>query len=166
VTAEAPSLQQLEDLLEDLAVERGKLDTLVEILREINPSAELQAVAPLWVDAVALRLQSLYTGIERCCLLIVRVLNGTTPEGGDWHRRLLERMALATAARPAVLSAATVRSLGELLRFRHVVRHLYAYELDAEQVKRLLDRVTTLWSEVSADLDRFTAWLQELRAGA
>jgi hypothetical protein len=78
---------------------------------------------------------------------------------------VLARIAFATAVRPAVLSAATVRSLGELLRFRHVVRHLYAYELDAEQVKRLLDRATLLWPEVTADLDRFTAWLQELRAG-
>ena len=165
MSGDTPTRQKLDDLLEDLEVERGKLDALVESLREIEPSVDRQTVPPLWVDAAALRLQSLYTGIERCCVLIVRVLNGATPEGGDWHRRLLERMAIATGDRPAVLRAATVRSLGEFLRFRHVVRHLYAYELEADQVRRLLDRATLLWPEVKADLDRFTAWLEELRAG-
>ncbi|KEF41207.1 MAG: hypothetical protein ER33_12640 [Cyanobium sp. CACIAM 14] len=169
MSGNVPSRQQLDDLLEDLSVERGKLQALVESLREIAPTGDRQAadwqtVHPLWVDAAALRLQRLSTGIERCCVLIVRVFNGATPEGGDWHRRLLERMGFATAVRPAVLSDATVRGLGEQLRFRHVVRHLYAYELDAEQVRRLLDRAPILWSEVSADLERFTSWLQELRA--
>ena len=76
------------------------------------------------MDAVALRLQSFYTGSERCFVLIVRVINGATPDGADWHRRLLDRMAVASLARPAVLRADTAQGLGELLRFRHVVRHL------------------------------------------
>lgn len=61
-----------------------------------------------------------------------------------------------------MLRADTSQSLGELLRFRHVVRHLYAYELEAEQVERLLGKVLGLWPEVSSDLDPFTAWLLEL----
>ena len=123
------------------------------------------SIAPprVWVDASALPLQSFYTGIERCFVLIVRVLNGGTPDGADWHRRLLERMAIATDVRPAVLRADTARSLGELLRFRPIVRHLYAYDLDAEQVERLLGLAKTLWPEVTAELDAFTAWLGELR---
>ena len=51
----------------------------------------------------------------------------------------------------AVLRSATVRS------------HLYAYDLDGEQAQRLLGRALTLWPEVTADLDAFTAWLGELR---
>ena len=53
-----------------------------------------------------------------------------------------------------------------VLRFRHVVRHLYAYDLGAEQVQRLLGHALTLWPEVTADLDAFTAWLGELRGEA
>ena len=75
----APSRQKLDDLLEDLKVERGKLNTLVESLQEIDTADDRETLPPLWVDAAALRLQSMYTGIERCCVLIVRVLNGATP---------------------------------------------------------------------------------------
>jgi hypothetical protein len=35
---------------------------------------------------------------------------------------------------PALLDAATAQGLAELMRFRHVVRHLYVYELEPEQV--------------------------------
>ena len=58
-----------------------------------------------------------------CCLLqIVRVFNGSTPEGADWHRRLLDRLTVATEHRPALLSADTVHAQGLLLGFRHGLR--------------------------------------------
>jgi len=82
------------------------------------------------VEAAALRLHSFYTAVERCLLLISRVVNGGTPSKGEgWHRRLLERMATATEQRPAVFKEVTQAGLQEYLRFRHLVRNLYADEL-------------------------------------
>ena len=66
----APSPQQLRDLALDLAVEERKLDALVDSLAALG----VVAGDRLRVDAAALRLQSLYTGIERCFLQISRVL--------------------------------------------------------------------------------------------
>jgi hypothetical protein len=154
--------RHLRELIEDLGVERGKLERLVASLEALRRQWSTEGPNPERVDAAALRLQSLYTGIERCFLLIVRVLNGGTPEGADWHRRLLERMAIATEERPAVLSPETVGSLAELLRFRHVVRHLYAYELDPPQVARLLEVVPEVWLAVQGGLQAFEGWLGEL----
>jgi hypothetical protein len=85
---------------------------------------QLRGLALLRIDAAALRLQSVYTGIERCFLQISRVLPGDTPDGGDWHRRFLDRMGQPTEERPAVLREASIASLQELLCFRHLVRHL------------------------------------------
>lgn len=87
--------QRLRDLATDLAVERRRLEALIESLAGLA---------------------------ERCLLQVVRVLNGGTPEGADWHRRLLDRLTLATEHRPALLSSDTARALGLLLGFRHVVR--------------------------------------------
>lgn len=151
----APSPEQLSDLALDLRVELGKLDRLVSGIEALGP-----AVAdPLRVDATALRLQSLYTGIERCLVQIARVLNGGTPDGAEWHRRLLERMGQSTDQRPAVLSASCIAELQELLRFRHLVRHLYAYELRPEPVERLRRMAETLWPSVREELERFRNWL-------
>ena len=160
-----PSVREVDDLITDLAIERRKLVQLV---------ASLQSLLPLWyapvgqaerVDAAALRLQSYYTGIERCFTQVVRVFNGGPPQGNDWHRRLLERMALENEHRPALLDPQTRDALAELLRFRHVVRHLYAYELRGDQVKRLLVQATELWPRLEGQLLGFEAWLRELVDG-
>ena len=75
----APSPQQLRDLALDLAVEKRKLDALVDSLAALGDVAGDR----LRIDAAALRLQSFYTGIERCFLQISRVLNGGTPDGQE-----------------------------------------------------------------------------------
>lgn len=156
-----PTPEQLNDLALDLQVELGKLDRLIEGLDSLGPVLG----DPLRVDAAALRLQSLYTGIERCLVQISRVLNGGTPDGAEWHRRLLERMGQTTDQRPAVLAADSIESLQELLRFRHLVRHLYAYELQPEPVERLRLAAKALWPLVQADLEQFRGWLMAIRLG-
>jgi hypothetical protein len=151
----APSPQQLRDLALDLTVEARKLDALVDSLGALGDVAGDR----LRIDAAGLRLQSFYTGLERCFLQISRVLNGGTPDGGDWHRRLLERMGQPTEERPAVLRESSIAALQELLRFRHLVRHLYAYELQSDPVERLRTLALALWPEVQGELNTFQGWL-------
>jgi hypothetical protein len=160
--ASLPSDRLLADLCLDLQVERSKLSTLVLSLANLQRDWHVAEAAEERSDAAALRLQSFYTGIERCCVQIVRVLNGGPPDGADWHRRLLERMGVSTELRPALLDATTVAGLAELMRFRHVVRQLYAYELERDQVLRLLQRALELWPAVDQQLKMFEAWLMEL----
>ena len=160
--ASLPSDRRLADLCLDLQVERSKLSALVLSLANLQRDWDVAEAAEERSDAAALRLQSLYTGIERCFVQIVRVLHGGPPDGADWHRRLLERMGVSTELRPALLDASTVAGLAELMRFRHVVRHLYAYELERDQVLRLLQRALELWPVVDSQLVSFEAWLTEL----
>ena len=162
--AQVPSERHLAELRTDLQVERAKLSVLVESLASLQRAWDVPDGSQERCDAAALRLQSLYTGIERCFVQIVRVLNGGPPDGADWHRRLLDRMTVPTEVRPALLDAATAKGLAELLRFRHVVRHLYAYELEPDQVRRLVGRALELWPAVERHLAAFDAWLQELKA--
>lgn len=63
-----------------------------------------------------------------------------------------------------MLSPSVRSGLAELLAFRHVVRHLYADELEADRVRLLLQRAIALWSDIEADFGRFQAWLEELIA--
>ena len=82
---------ELLELREDLERESLRLQRLVEGLLALQARLSISGEA---VEAAALRLHSFYTGVERCLLLVSRVVNGSTPaQGEDWHRRLLERMA-------------------------------------------------------------------------
>ena len=148
---------ELLELRDDLEREGLRLQRLVEGLLALQPRFSTSGEA---VEAAALRLHSFYTGVERCLLLVSRVVNGGTPAKGEgWHRRLLERMALATATRPALLREGTQQQLQEYLRFRHLVRNLYADELRPEPIALLISQLPPLWQELQADLRSFQAWL-------
>jgi hypothetical protein len=78
------------------------------------------------IAAVALFLQHYYTAVEDSLLRIVEELDGTVPTSDDWHRLLLEQLALdIPEVRPALLGPELGRHLDVLRRFRHRVRHAY-----------------------------------------
>lgn len=164
MAADPAMLRRLRDLATDLALERRRLEALIDSLALLAERWQRQGADGERVDAAALRLQSLYTGIERSLLLIVRALNGGTPEGPDWPRRLLDRLTLPTERRPAVLSTDSARALGLLLGFRHVVRHLYADDIDPEQVHLRLRGALEQWPRLRDELQAFDRWLQALIA--
>ena len=151
---------QAADLLElrdDLERETRRLEQLVESLDALESRLSSGGET---VEAAALRLHSFYTGVEWMLLLVSRVVNGGTPSRGEgWHRRLLERMAMPTDTRPAVLQELTQRDLQEYLRFRHLVRNLYADELRAEPIQRLIQQLQPTWTLLAADIARFQNWL-------
>jgi hypothetical protein len=78
----------------------------------------------------------------------------SVPRGHEWHRELLRQMGTdIPQVRPAVLSAQTVQDLEEYLGFRHVVRHIYAFEFDFERVERLVRHLRPLFERVSTELE-------------
>ena len=63
---QAPSERHLSELRTDLQVERAKLSVLVESLASLQRAWDVSDGSQERCDAAALRLQNLYTGIERC----------------------------------------------------------------------------------------------------
>jgi hypothetical protein len=109
-----------------------------------------------YFDSVALNLHSFYNGLERILEVIARQLDPVFPSGERWHRDLLEQMAREIPeVRPAVLEAETVANLDNFLAFRHRIRSLYAFNLDAERLKQLLDRLPNTFSQARQDLETF-----------
>lgn len=109
-----------------------------------------------YLDSVALNLHSFYNGVERIFEAIARQLDPVFPGGDRWHRDLLEQMAEEWAeVRPAVITTRTEALLDDFLAFRHRIRSLYAFHVDAERLKLLLDCLPEALSQVSQDLEVF-----------
>ena len=109
-----------------------------------------------YMDSVALNLHSFYNGLERIFAVIARQLDTAFPSGEQWHRDLLEQMSRETPKeRPAVLSPDTIALLDDFLAFRHLIRSLYAFELDAERLRYLLDRLPQALSHAKRELNSF-----------
>ncbi|MBM4372043.1 MAG: hypothetical protein FJ098_10345, partial [Deltaproteobacteria bacterium] len=104
-------------------------------------------------------------GIEKTFRRIAPELNGGIPAGDAWHRRLLDSMAMEIAeVRPAVIGRDTLRRLDEYLRFRHLFRNVYGFELEQDRVLELCRGMAGVWTVVEADLGRFMRFLRQLAA--
>lgn len=149
----------------DLELELGQMKRLEQAIlavqREIQRDPEH---AKLFYEVQALKLHNFYTGCERIFSLIVSEFNGGKPSGYDWHKRLLQRMTVAQQERPPVISAQTAQRLDEYLGFRHVVRNVYAFDLDTERVARLIQTYPAVWQQFEQEIQEFITWLKELAA--
>lgn len=115
-----------------------------------------------YLNSMALNLHSFYNGLEHIFEMIARQIDYSFPTGERWHRDLLEQMAKEIPkTRPAVISPLALSMLDDFLAFRHLVRNLYAFDLDADLLKQLLDRLPEALSHVKRDLVAFCQLLYE-----
>jgi hypothetical protein len=121
----------------------------------------------LVLDSMALNLHDYYSGLERILLGIASDLDRSVPNGADWHRVLLQQMTITVPGlRPQVLPDDVAAGAAELLRFRHVVRHNYAFVLEEERVTRLAQRLPVQHQAVQAALATFITYLDRLASDA
>jgi hypothetical protein len=114
----------------------------------------------LYLDAAALNLHDFYTGLERLFQQIAATVDGSVPEGREWHRELLRQMQTALPSlRPQVLSVESARKVDEYLRFRHVVRSIYAFDFDPERIEPLVEQLRPCFERVHAELLAFADFL-------
>ena len=133
------------------------------VRRAMEASAEDAVDSDLYWDAVALNLHDFYTGLERVLRHIAAEIDGHLPAGGEWHQELLRQMAIPLPRiRPAIFSNETIKRLDEYLRFRHVVRHVYAFEFDPQRIKPLAEALTSDFAQIKGELAVFTDYLEGL----
>lgn len=149
----------------DLELELGQMKRLEQAILAVQQEIQRDPEhAKLFYEVQALKLHNFYTGCERIFSLIVSEFNGGKPSGYDWHKRLLQRMTVAQQERPPVISTETAQRLDEYLGFRHVVRNVYAFDLDTERVARLIQTYPAVWQQFEREIQEFITWLKELAA--
>lgn len=146
---------------------RQELEALEKVATRAKRALALAHKYPddedLYLDAVALNLHDFYTGLERVFYHIAATLDEVVPQSRDWHQELLKQMAEERPQiRPAVISEETRESLDEYLRFRHVVRNIYAFEFDSERLGRLVQGLDFVFPRINKELQAFAQFLERL----
>jgi len=114
-----------------------------------------------YLDSVALNLHSIYSGFERIFVRIAEMIDGGLPRGDNWHLLLLQQMKNEVPnIRPAVISTSTEDILNELRRFRHLIRNVYAYNLDPVRLGKLVKETSGIFAQLKAELSAFIAFLE------
>jgi hypothetical protein len=144
--------------------ELGALDRVVNRAERAATAARLRPEdQDLYLDAAALNLHDFYVGLERLFQHIATTVDKSMPSGPEWHRDLLRQMQMPLSQiRPQVLSAEAVKALDEFLRFRHVVRNIYAFEFELQRIELLVQRLRSCFEQVRAELLAFVDFLEQL----
>lgn len=157
----------IEDYLSLAERIRQELDNLWRVVkraeRAVDAARRQAEDQDLYIDSVVLNLHDFYSGLERVFQQIGITVDGHLPSGADWHRDLLNQMQdEMTDLRPPVLSQETGQSLDEFLRFRHVVRNIYAFRFDPERVQHLVDLMQPVLEQVQTELLAFVSFLERV----
>lgn len=152
-----------------LLLARRIRDELVELERVVNRSQNAwktfdddpqQVYA---IDAVALNLHGFYSGLERILENVAIQIDGELPKGQSWHKELLHQMSDDIPdVRPPVFSKQFIPQIDEFLRFRHLVRNLYADYLEPNRVGKLVVLLTTVWPQLQNELNSFATFLENV----
>jgi uncharacterized protein YutE (UPF0331/DUF86 family) len=144
---------------------RTELQELAQVVERTTHIWQ-QAVASAddyYVDAAALNLHGFYAGIERVLEIIADGIDQVKPSGPYWHQELLRQMAAEIpSVRPPVLSLETRDRLDRYRGFRHVVRNVYTFNFDAEQIEVLVKQLLPTIEQVSRELLGFAEFLEQL----
>jgi hypothetical protein len=155
--------EEIPVLVAEIKDELSKLDILSQKLSSQVNRINKEEIA----ESAALRLHNFYTGCERIFKLIVSEVNGGVPHELDWHKRMLTQVSLEIEdIRPAVISLKTKNDLEELLRFRHIVRNIYGFELKPERIQTLITLTLSLFPRFTKEIENFMAFLVGIYNGA
>ena len=139
------------------------LKVVDNLVREGKEAMSIRHPSPLEIRGVADLLHDFYTAAEDIFERIADEINGGIPRGEHSHRDLLKQMSLdVPGLRPPILSISLRNQLGEVLRFRHLFRHAYSYQLEWERVKSLLEKMPEIYMELSDALRKFIDFLRQL----
>jgi len=157
--------EQLLTLIAEINDELTNLSVLgaaiIEITAELEKSGGKKK--DYLVESAALKLHNLYSLLERIFEKLASEINGGPPTSPDWHIRLLRSMSLEVeGVRPAVIEEKNYRILLKYLKFRHVVRSIYGFEIDPERLMPLLKETPYLISIFTRDIREFIKFLKAM----
>lgn len=141
-------------------------ETLADLERVVNRTLFLMEKAQKtgddgFLDGVALNLHGFYAGVERIFKDIAHTMDGSLPEGSDWHQNLLLQMtAEIPSIRPPVLSKPTKDMLDDYRGFRHVIRNIYTFNIKPTRLLELTNSLMICFKSFSNDLTVFIAFLE------
>jgi predicted nucleotidyltransferase len=142
-------------LRKEVADELANLDRLAEQAKTL---LQQLPASPTFIEAAAAGklVHDFYTGVERIFERIAVRLGPGLPAGPNWHTWLLRGMEREVEGiRPAVIDHLLALRLLDYLRFRHLFRHGYGYELQWEKLEPLLRSLPETLEEFRRQLAHF-----------
>ena len=132
-------------LISEIEDELGRLATLEKELNVFLTNFVDKKPDSYALRAIGSILHDFYCGLERIFRKIALEIDESLPKGDRWYRDLLKRMTLEIKnVRPLVISPELLDEYDEFLRFRHLFRNVYGYELKWKNIEPLCQNFTKI----------------------
>lgn len=149
------------ELTQRILDELSELERVVQRIQEGWRKAQYLS-DDLYLDSVALNLQGFYNGIENIFRLIATTIDKSMPQGDEWHKELLDQMAMEMPnLRPALISDNIREALDEYRGFRHVARNIYSFKLNVKKMKPLIDDIPSIFENIRSEFLTFVRFLEK-----
>lgn len=148
------------------ALKQEITDELANLDRIVGEAKLLLQRVPAEPTVVEIRaagsmVHDFYNGVERIFERIAIRLGPGLPTGPGGHTLLLRGMESAVEGiRPAVIDHALALRLLDYLRFRHLFRHTYGYELQWDKLRPLAEGLAETFAQLRQRLERFLTTLE------
>jgi len=135
-----------------------EIENLERLVKEMVEITEKIGHNPGFIEtrAAGSVIHDFYCGVEKIFRRIAIYINKELPKGEDWHTGLLLQMASPVAGTSGtVINQKLFEKLKEYLRFRHLFRNIYGFELKWEKFKDLSFSLQTVFEDLKKNLNRF-----------
>ena len=140
--------KELESEMENLARLNCEMKQLLAKIDDKPSFIEIRAAGSI--------LHDFYCGIEKIFQRIALSIDANLPQGEDWHTELLLQMAKPfKGIRDSLVTGELLQNLKEYLRFRHLFRHIYGFELRWERFKELCVELEGIFKELDFEIKQF-----------
>lgn len=141
----------LEMVTESLLIqsELENIDREIDFLESVRNNSASPELDEVESRAAALAIATIYNGMEKILLRVMKVAGKPRPSGKNWHVELLDG-----ACRNGVLSEATKDEMKKLMAFRHFVRHAYSFEIKAGIVFQAMIEIEALVSSFRSEIQQ------------
>lgn len=111
----------------------------LDFVKMLRVKQENQPLDDIEIRAAALSLSTIYNGIEKVIIFVLKSLGSEIPSGRNWHSVLLKE-----AENRMIISKETRPDFERFMAFRHFIRHAYSYEINPAMIKKILNTCPAL----------------------
>jgi len=147
-------VEQIKEELDNLGRLSNEVNILLSESGEEKNTFEIRAAGSI--------LHDFYCGIEKIFERTAVTMNENVPAGLNWHTQLLYQMGKPVeGSRDNLISEKLIEKLKKYLRFRHLFRNIYGFELDWERVEPLCIDLNNIWTDFKSEIEKFLLKLSE-----
>ncbi len=125
----------------------AEFENIERVLADLPKPESLTQLSSLELAGAAALIHSFYNGIENILKQLVISKGVKMPQGPFWHIDLIE-----VCVSNGIISRATSEMLKEYLSFRHFFSHAYSFDVDAERIAPLLEKIRDVYKKFVKDI--------------